>query len=161
MKRRVKIMWNLEISSFKFIFSHFPSSSKTKQYNKFHLKCFWLVVPCGKLVSKNQKHYPDLSSQDGGKAFWFSGSWGTTCLHFNGGPYSVLKSFFNSQLPPLDSYVEAYCSGGSRGGAPPSPLIFWRNWGPKGRKKHFLRPGPLPLISGSGWPPPLPLSEGL
>ena len=35
----------------------------------------------------------------------------------------------------------------------PPPLIFWPNWEPKGRKKHFLRPGPIPLIAGSGWPP--------
>ena len=40
-----------------------------------------------------------------------------------------------------------------RGPVDPSPLIFTPNWGPKGRKKIFLRPGP-PLLSGSGWPDP-------
>ena len=40
-------------------------------------------------------------------------------------------------------------------GGPPAPLIFRPNWGPKGRKRFFLRPPPLPppFISGSGWPP--------
>ena len=54
-----------------------------------------------------------------------------------------------------------YNSGGSREGAlPPSPLsfIFRPNWGPKSRKKNW---DPHPLISGSGWPSPPPLSEGL
>ena len=47
-------------------------------------------------------------------------------------------------------------SGGFRGGAREaraSPLNFRPNWGPKGRKKKFLRPG-APLIAGCGWPPP-------
>ena len=49
-------------------------------------------------------------------------------------------------------------SGGSRegpGGLAP-PLIFWPNWGPKGRKIN-LKTRPR-LISGSGWPgtPPHP-----
>ena len=47
-------------------------------------------------------------------------------------------------------------SGGSRGGArgarAPPPLIFRPNWGPKGRKNTFWRPG-----SGSGGPPPCSL----
>ena len=46
-------------------------------------------------------------------------------------------------------------SGGSRGEPTPHFLTKMR---PKGPKKFFGRPGP-PLISGSGWPPPL--SEGL
>ena len=47
-------------------------------------------------------------------------------------------------------------SGGSGGGPPhPPPLMFRPNWGPKGRKNVFWRPG-TPLISGSGWPPPRP-----
>ena len=47
-------------------------------------------------------------------------------------------------------------SGGSRGGA---PLIFRPNWGPKGRKNIFLRPGPPYIrVWMTG---PLPLSEGL
>ena len=41
--------------------------------------------------------------------------------------------------------------GEGPGGARPH-LIFRPNWGPKCRKKFFLRPGPSPLISGSGWP---------
>ena len=47
-------------------------------------------------------------------------------------------------------------SGGSRGwarGPGPAPLIFRPNWGPKSRKNIFGTPS-LPLISGSGWPPP-------
>ena len=44
------------------------------------------------------------------------------------------------------------CGPGARPSPPPPPLIFWPNWGPKGRKKFYDRP--LPLISGSGWPPP-------
>ena len=36
-------------------------------------------------------------------------------------------------------------------GGPDSPVIFRPNWGSKGQKKLFLRPG-TPLISGSGWP---------
>ena len=47
-------------------------------------------------------------------------------------------------------------SGGSRGGA---PLIFRPNWGPKGRKSIFLRPGPPYIrVWMTG---PLPLPEGL
>ena len=38
-------------------------------------------------------------------------------------------------------------SGVSRGGPPP-PLIFRRNWGPKGRKYFFSNHPPPPLISG-------------
>ena len=47
-------------------------------------------------------------------------------------------------------------SGGSRGGARGAqpPLIFRPKWGPKGRKKFIWSRGP-PLISGSGWRPPL------
>ena len=46
--------------------------------------------------------------------------------------------------------------------APSPPLIFRPNWGPKGRKKVFLR-RPSTLFSGFGWPSPtlLPLSEDL
>ena len=53
-----------------------------------------------------------------------------------------------------------YNSGGSREGALPPPLsfIFRPNRGPKSRKKNW---DPHPLISGSGWPSPPPLSEGL
>ena len=42
------------------------------------------------------------------------------------------------------------------------PLIFRPNWGPKDWQNFFLetRPPP-PLISGSGWLSPPPLSEGL
>ena len=36
---------------------------------------------------------------------------------------------------------------------PPPPIIFRPNWSPKGQKKCFWDP---PLISGSGWPFPLP-----
>ena len=39
-------------------------------------------------------------------------------------------------------------------------LILRPNWGPKDWQKFFLRLGP-PLISGSGWLSPPPLSEGL
>ena len=45
-------------------------------------------------------------------------------------------------------------------GRGPAPLIFRLKRGPKGRKFFFMRPGP-PIISGSEWPPPPPLSEGL
>lgn len=41
-------------------------------------------------------------------------------------------------------------SGGSRGGAWGSPLLFAPNWGPK--KIFYDRPPPL--ISESGWPSP-------
>ena len=41
-------------------------------------------------------------------------------------------------------------------GPGPSPLILRPKWGPKGRKKIFLRPPP-PSISGSGWWPGTPL----
>ena len=43
----------------------------------------------------------------------------------------------------------------------PPPLIFRRNWGPRGPKIFFFRLPPL--VSGSGWPPlsPTPLSEGM
>ena len=60
--------------------------------------------------------------------------------------------------------------GRGPGGPSPRPLMFRSNWGPKGRKKIFQnRPSPLQtyirtcmfFISGSGWPPPSPLSEGL
>ena len=57
--------------------------------------------------------------------------------------------------------ISEVCSGGSRGraqGARP-PFIFRRKWGPEGRQQFFW--GRAPLISGSGWPPPPPLSEGL
>ena len=58
------------------------------------------------------------------------------------------------------TFKAALVRGGSRGGPgrAPAPLIFGPNWGPKGRKKIFFQTG-SPLISGSGWPPPL--SEGL
>ena len=42
------------------------------------------------------------------------------------------------------------------GGCGDAPLIFRPNWGPKGRKRHFFLWPDLPVISGSGWPPPLP-----
>ena len=48
------------------------------------------------------------------------------------------------------SVIVLLCSGGSNES---HPLIFRPNWGPKGRKNFYLRPGPL-LISGSGWPDP-------
>ena len=51
-----------------------------------------------------------------------------------------------------------YNSGGSREGALPPSFIFRSNRGPKSRKKNW---DPHPLISGSGWPSPPPLSEGL
>ena len=52
-----------------------------------------------------------------------------------------------------------YNSGGSREGAlPPPSFIFRPNRGPKSWKKNW---DPHPLISGSGWPSPTPLSEGL
>ena len=41
-------------------------------------------------------------------------------------------------------------------------LIFRPNWGPKDSQKFFWRLAPpRPLISGSGWPSPPPLSAGL
>ena len=49
-------------------------------------------------------------------------------------------------------------SGRPRGPAP--PLIFRPNWGQRGWKKCFWRLS-APLISGSGWPPPPALPEGL
>ena len=42
--------------------------------------------------------------------------------------------------------------GRGRGGPP--PLIFRPNCGSKGRRIFFETAPPLPLISGSGWPPP-------
>ena len=47
-----------------------------------------------------------------------------------------------------------------KGPGGPAPLTFGLNCGPKGREKIFLN-RPIPLISGSGWTPPPPLSEGL
>ena len=49
------------------------------------------------------------------------------------------------------------------GEKPWHPLIFWRKLRSEGRKKVFLRHRnpPPPLISGSSWPCPTPLSEGL
>ena len=49
--------------------------------------------------------------------------------------------------------IPSTSSGGSWGGAQGAwtPLIFRLNWGPKGWKILFWRPGP-PLMSGSGWP---------
>ena len=46
-------------------------------------------------------------------------------------------------------------SGGSRGGAgsPAPPRYFYTKLRPEGPKKIFWRPG-IPLVSGSGWPPP-------
>ena len=41
------------------------------------------------------------------------------------------------------------CQWWIQGNGPGGP-----NWGPKGRKKFFFQTG-SPLISGSGWPPPL------
>ena len=69
-----------------------------------------------------------------------------------------------SFLPPC--FLLPWDTADSRESAGPlqwriqAPLIFSSNWSPKGRKKRFLRLG-SPLISGSGWPPPQPLSEGL
>ena len=54
-------------------------------------------------------------------------------------------------------------SGGSRGGtrgSRPPPLFLDQTKVQRAEKNYFLRPG-LPLISGSRWPPPSPLSEGL
>ena len=43
--------------------------------------------------------------------------------------------------------------GGARGGC---PLIFWPNWGPKGGKSFFLRPGPPPPLYLRVWMTGLP-----
>ena len=50
-------------------------------------------------------------------------------------------------------------SGVSRGGPPP-PIIFRRNWGPKGRKYIFFKPPPSPPYLRF-WMTGPPLSEGL
>ena len=48
------------------------------------------------------------------------------------------------------------------GEGPPRPPLFLKQTEARRAKKYFLETG-VPLISGSGWPPPppLPLSEGL
>ena len=79
------------------------------------------------------------------------------------GPFEqvwVCVRVFKPRLCALDNHFQ-WLIQRTGPGDPPS-LICRPKWGPKGRKKLFLRPPP-PLISGSGWPPPLPppLSEGL
>ena len=82
-------------------------------------------------------------------AGWVEEHWG--CVLVSSFLKRCIRSLWNSLLY---NYLALY-SGGSSGGAwgarPPS---FRSKWGPKARKKFFLRPPPL--ISGSGWlrPPP-------
>ena len=61
---------------------------------------------------------------------------------------STLKRCSHSRQP-----LSVVDPGEGPGGAL-APLIFGPNWGPKSRKKFFFQTG-SPLISGSGWPPPL------
>ena len=67
-------------------------------------------------------------------------------ISYKRGKYLKAKLVTWRQLPDN-------ASGGSRGGSwgAAPPLIFRPKWGPKGRKKNFLRPPPPPpLISGCG-----------
>ena len=50
--------------------------------------------------------------------------------------------------------------GGARG-APPSPVIFGPNWGPKGRKSFLGDLAPTPPLSKSLDDRPHPLSQGM
>ena len=47
-----------------------------------------------------------------------------------------------------------------QGEPPPAPIFLDLNEARRAQN-IFFETGPLPLISGSGWPPPPPLSEGL
>ena len=70
-----------------------------------------------------------------------------------------MKWYFCDNCNKSSQNLDWCSSGGSRGGARgarASPLIFRPKWGPKGPKKMFLRPGPLPLFQGlADCPPPL------
>ena len=57
------------------------------------------------------------------------------------------------------SFIPVRIQGRGPGGPP--PLIFRPNGGAKGLIFLFFEAAPPPLISGSGWPLPPPLSEGL
>ena len=79
---------------------------------------------------------------------------GTHAITFSNGQSLNLLSYF---LDDVISCILVYIiSGGSRGGARgarPPPVMFRPNWGPKGRKKFFLRPS-LPLFQDLDDRPP-------
>ena len=67
------------------------------------------------------------------------------------------RRLISTLRPTRDGEIEWVSSGGSRGGVGgPPPLIFRTIWGPKGRKMFFFSDRVFPLISRSGWTPPLP-----
>ena len=83
----------------------------------------------------------------GGKSFFFETG---PPLFISGSGWPGYPVIWRCGSPKDGDLYKGGSRGGARGGCPP---YFFTRVRPEGRKKFlFLRPGPPPFISGSGWP---------